>query len=269
MNLLFPLFQMQLQPRSFAIMKYVLALFCLLLFLPQAYADSADQIVKDSIVSRGKKRTFYLYVPKSIKADNPAPLIVMLHGSGRTGEILVEKWKELADKGNIILVGPDASDTQRWRVPEDGPDFIHELVEALKAKYPINARRVYLFGHSAGAISSIYMSLLESRYFAATALHAGALNLGKQELSLIESAERKIPFRMFVGTDDPFFPLAAVRATRDALKEQGFPVELTEIKGHTHDYYGRSAEINKSAWEFLSKQMLSEDPEYKQYNFSS
>jgi poly(3-hydroxybutyrate) depolymerase len=88
------------------IMKYVLALFCLLLFLPQAYAASDDKIVKDSIASGGKKRTFYLYIPKSIKADKPAPLLVTLHGSGHNGLILVEKWKGLADKEGIILVGP-------------------------------------------------------------------------------------------------------------------------------------------------------------------
>ena len=249
-------------------MKYVLALCCLLLFLPQAEAASGEKIVKDTIISQGKKRIFYLYVPKGVKADKPAPLVVMLHGSGRNGEILVEKWRELADKEGIILAGPDASDPRQWRIPEDGPDFIHELVEALKAKYPINARRVYLFGHSAGAISGIYMSLLESRYFAAMVAHAGALKLTKQDLSTMDDAERKIPIGMFVGTNDPFFPLDAVRATRDALKDRGFPVELTEIKGHTHDYYGRSAEINKSAWEFLSKQELADEPEYKQYRFS-
>lgn len=263
------IFLSALRLRGFTtMMKYVLSLFCLLLFLPQAYADT-DKIVKDSIVSGGKKRTFYLYVPKSVKAGSPAPLIVTLHGSGRTGEILVEKWKELADKEGIILAGPDASNPQSWRIPEDGPDFIHDLVESLKAKYPVNARRVYLFGHSAGASSSIYMSLLESRYFAATALHAGALKQGGQELSLMENAERKIPFSIFVGTDDPFFPLTVVRATRDALKEHGFPVELTEIKGHTHNYYSRSSEINKSAWEFLRKQELEEEPVYRQYSFSS
>jgi poly(3-hydroxybutyrate) depolymerase len=251
-----------------AIMKYVLALLGLILLLPPAYAASDDKIISDSIVSRGKKRAFYLYVPASVRAERPAPLLVMLHGSGQSGRILVEKWKELAEKEGIILVGPESSDPRRWRVPEDGPDFIHELVETLKAKCPVNARRIYLFGHSAGAISSIYMSLLESRYFAATALHAGALKMGKLERALMESAPRKIPFIMFVGTDDPFFPLKEVRATRDALRASGFPVELTEIKWHTHDYYRRSVEINKSAWEFLSRQKLEDEPEYRQYNFS-
>lgn len=249
-------------------MKCFLALLGLLYFLSPAHAVSADGIIKDTIVSRGKKRAFYLYVPKSLTAAKPAPLIVTLHGSGRNGETLVEKWRELAEKEGIILVGPDASDSMQWRIPHDGPDFIFELVEALKAKYPINARRVYLFGHSAGAMAGIYLSLLESRYFAAAALHAGALRLSKQDLAWMEGAERKVPLAIFVGTDDPLFPLRVVRATRDALKQRGFPVELTEIKGHTHDYYSRAAAINKSAWEFLSRQELAEDPQYRQYQFA-
>ena len=52
-------------------MKNFLALFCLLLLLPHAYAASTEKIVKDSIVSQGKKRTFYLYVPKNVKQDMP------------------------------------------------------------------------------------------------------------------------------------------------------------------------------------------------------
>ncbi len=48
-------------------------------------------------------------------------------------------------------------------------------LKSLKTKYPINPRRVYLFGHSAGAIFALHMSLMESQYFAAAAVHAGAL----------------------------------------------------------------------------------------------
>ena len=47
--------------------------------------------------------------------------------------------------------------------------------KTLKSKYPINPRRVYLFGHSAGASFALHMSLMESQYFAAAAIHAGAL----------------------------------------------------------------------------------------------
>ena len=151
----------------------------------------ADGITKEIIRSQNKDRVYYLYVPDKLSQTKPVPLIVLLHGSGRTGNSLVEKWKDLAKKEQFIIVGPDALNTQGWTIPGDGPDFIYEVVEALKAKYPINARRVYLFGHSAGAGQSLLLSLLESEYFAATAIHAGALH--SDDGPFIEHATRKIP----------------------------------------------------------------------------
>jgi len=112
--------------------------------------DKPNKIVKEQILSNKKKRIFYLYVPASAKA--PAPLIVLLHGSGRNGMSLIEKWKELADKEGVIIVGPDSDGASGWSMPRDGPDFLRDLVEDLKSKYPINPHRVYLFGHSAGAV---------------------------------------------------------------------------------------------------------------------
>lgn len=225
----------------------------------------AEKITKESISSKGKTRTYYLFVPDKIDAAASVPLIVLLHGSGRNGLSLVEKWKDLAKKEGVIIVGPDSLDSQGWKIPEDGPDFIHELVEALKAKYPINARRVYLFGHSAGAGQALYLSLLESEYFAATAVHAGALQA--DDGPYIERAKRKIPISIFVGTNDQFFPLPVVRATRDALNARGFKSELTEIKGRTHWYYDTADEINRSAWEFLKAYALENEPKYEKYLF--
>jgi poly(3-hydroxybutyrate) depolymerase len=242
-----------------------LLLFAILLPLAPP-SGAAEKIVKESIRSHGKERTYYLFVPDKVSPAAPAPLIVLLHGSGRNGLSLVEKWKELAKKEGVIIVGPDALASQGWRIPEDGPDFIHELVEALKDKYPVNARRVYLFGHSAGAGQALYLSLLESEYFAATAVHAGAL--AAEDGPYIERARRKIPIAIFVGTNDQLFPLPVVRATRDALNARGFKSELTEITGHTHWYYDRAAEINRSAWEFLKGHELGGEPKYEQHQFS-
>ena len=227
----------------------------------------AEKIVKESIRSEGKERTYYLLVPEKISSASPVPLVVLLHGSGRNGMSLMEKWAGLAKKEGVIIVGPDASTSQGWRIPQDGPDFIHELVEALKAEHPINPRRVYLFGHSAGAGHALYLSLLESGYFAATAVHAGALG-GDDDSAYIERAQRKVPIAIFVGTNDQFFPLPVVRATRDALNTRGFKSELTEIKGHTHWYYDRAPEINRSAWDFLKVHELSGEPKYEQHRFN-
>jgi len=237
-----------------------------ILLITASPALAKDDITKELLTSGGRTRVYYLYVPSTIKAETPTPLIVTLHGSNRTGITLVEKWKDLAKKEGIIIAGPDATNIQGWGSPQDGPDFLRDLVESLKEKYPINSKRVYLFGHSAGAIFSLEMSLMESQYFAATAIHAGALS--NDTMQLIDMAKRKIPISIQVGDSDNYFPLTIVRATRDALTKGGFTVELKEIAGHDHWYYDQAAKFNQTAWDFLKKVELDAEPQFQKYKWN-
>ena len=93
-------------------MRLLLTMTLLLLCFSSAFAK--DDITKELITSNGKTRAYYLYVPSTVKAPNLAPLIVMLHGSNRTGVTLVEKWKDYAKKEGIILAGPDATNLRGW-----------------------------------------------------------------------------------------------------------------------------------------------------------
>jgi len=245
-------------------MKLPITLALSVLLVSFASASAKDDITKERMQSNGKTRVYYLYVPSTV--TSPAPLVITLHGSNRTGVTLVEKWKDYAKKQGIILAGPDSSNLAMWSAPTDGPDFLYELVEELKAKYPVNPRRVYLFGHSAGASFALHMSLMESEYFAAAAIHAGALRT-QEEVKLIGLAKRKIPISIQVGDSDQFFPLKDVRATRDVLKEGGIPVDLIEIENHDHWYYDKASKFNQTAWEFLKKHELAGDPRYQKYKW--
>ncbi len=230
-------------------------------------AALAQKINKESIISEGKKRTYYLYVPRSLKTGASAPLVVLLHGSNHVGMSLAEKWDGLAEKEGFILVAPDSADSAHWSVPGDGPVFLHELVESIRTKYPIDAKRVYLFGHSGGAVFALLMSLYESEYFAATAIHAGALD--SASTPTLDVAKRKTPIQIQVGTSDPFFPVPAVRATRDLLNANGFSVQLIEIPKHDHWYYDLAPKINQAAWDFLKNHELTAAPRFDDYNFRS
>lgn len=246
-------------------MKYSIVLVFLLLALAQPVAASSPKITKEKIASGGKTRSYYLFVPEKLPSTKPAPLLVLLHGSGGNGLSLVERWKDMAEKEGIILAGPDSSDSGLWATPADGPEFLRDVVEALKAKHAINARRVYLFGHSAGASYALYMSIFESQYFAAVAIHAGMIP--PQTYSYIDVARRKTPIAMWVGTLDHEFAVVGARATRDALNARGFKAQLTEIPRHGHSYYRLAPKINQEAWGFLQQHELAEDPQYQQYNF--
>lgn len=224
---------------------------------------SADDIARRNLKAIAG-RTYVLYVPPSPHAGERFPLLITLHGSGRNGRSLVEKWRPIAKQERIVVVGPDALNRQGWQFPADGPDALYFLVDEIASELPIDKRRLYVFGHSAGAVFGLSMALLESEYFAAVSIHAGALNAPNPE-TLLKSATRKIPFQIQIGTQDPLFPLSVVRATRDRLEAAGFPVLFNELGGHDHMYYDRAASINKDAWAFLSTYRLDRDPKYAVY----
>lgn len=239
-------------------LRLALSAFLLLLF---SSAATAQKITKETVTSQGVERTYYRFVPDSAN-DKPAPLLILLHGSGRDGKILVEHWQSLAKREGIILAGPDAMVRDGWG-RDDGPLFIRHVVEAVQTDYAVDRRAMYVFGHSAGAIFGISMGVLESEYFAAIAVHAGALS--PSVVPYIARAPRKIPIAVWVGTNDPGFPVRQVRDSLDLLKRQDFDVQLTEIPNHTHNYYGRSGEINQAAWTFLQSKRLEKDPQYQDY----
>ena len=236
-----------------------------LILLGPAAAEAAKKISKESFDSEGTERTYYFAGPQEVEPGRELPLLVLLHGSGRDGRSLVEKWHRLARKEGFFVAGLDSTVSDYWAPPEDGPGALRDLVEHLSAAHPIDPRRVYLFGHSAGGIFALQMGLLESRYFAAVAVHAGAL---RDAIDWLPSfASRKIPIYIAVGDRDAYFPLDSVRATRDALDAEGIPVTLVEMPNHDHWYYDKAPRINAAAWEFLEGHSLGEDPVYEERAF--
>lgn len=223
----------------------------------------AQKIEKQSIPAGGQERTYYTFMPEG---TDKVPLIVLLHGSGRDGTTLIKPWESLAKKERVALVAPDAEVKQAWNIGRDGPVFFRDLVNRIRETGRIDDRRIYLFGHSAGGHHSIDMGLLESEYFAAVAVHAGALTHDRDIMT--GHADRKIPIAMWNGTDDRVVALPAVKEVRDYLVAKGFSVTLTEMKGHTHDYYSRASDINKAAWEFLKANALIADPKFKEYKIA-
>ena len=148
----------------------------------------------------------------------------------------------------------------------DGPNLLRDIVEDLD-DLGIDKRRVYLFGYSAGAVFALYMGPLESEYFAAVAVHAGAYN-GEADLSFLADAERKIPIFITIGTDDAFFPLRVVNDTKKTLEQRGFPLVLKLLPGRLHNF-NRPWEVIGPAWQFLSEQRLDDDPVYTEVDVGS
>jgi poly(3-hydroxybutyrate) depolymerase len=232
-----------------------------LLALSSAVAFAAAKPEKQTITSMGAERTYYTFAPETFTAH--APLLLLLHGSGRDGMSQINEWKDLAEKEGIILVAPDSANSREWSMNTDGPEFLHDIVEAVRSKHSVDGNRLYIFGHSAGAVFALYMGVMESRYFAAVGVHAGAM--GEDFYPYLNLAKRKIPITIWVGTEDPYFKLPMVKATQSELNKHGFDAKVVEMKGHDHNYYVVSRDLNPKIWGFLRSHRLEDEASWQVY----
>ncbi len=218
--------------------------FLALLFVD--YACAKEKLNKSTFQYAGHSRTYYSFVP-----DDPLPLpvIVLLHGSGRSGQELADPWKSLAASEHFIIAAPNSLDPATWDSDNDSPAFLHEVVNQIKAAHPIDENRIYLFGHSGGAVYALALALIDSEYYAATAVHAGALRPQKHDL--FAYAKRIMPVAIWVGDHDAFFPLETVKNTKAQFDSNGFDLKLVIVPNHTHNYEDVAGEVNQKAWEFL------------------
>jgi poly(3-hydroxybutyrate) depolymerase len=243
--------------KRWALLGFMLCALCSGSMHPQKASPSVsgpgkEMAAKYTFEFAGKSRTYSFFIPDG---EGPLPIVVLLHGSGRNGQVMVDAWKDLALKEHFIIVAPDSFDPSGWGVKVDSPEFLHAVVEQVEARHAIDTSRIYLFGHSAGAVHALVFAIIDSYYYAATAVHAGALPPG-YEKPLFSRVERRMPIAIWVGDRDPLFSVDAVTASKRLFEANGFDVKLTVIPDHDHNYYLISNEINAQAWESLKKSQL-------------
>jgi poly(3-hydroxybutyrate) depolymerase len=230
-------------------MRFLGLIFCI--FSLAASAITKGKIEKCDFKFESKWRTYYFFAPDQA---GPLPLIVLLHGSGRDGSVMANAWMRLASTERFMIVAPDSYDAWAWQSQKDSPHFIRSVVQQVNAKHPVDSGRIYLFGHSGGAVYALMLALVESEYFAATAVHAGALY--PENFHLFANAKRHMPIALWVGDRDSFFSVGSVTATKKEFESHGFHVELIVLANQTHSYESVSVDVNDRAWEFLKKTRL-------------
>ncbi|MBD0303898.1 MAG: phospholipase, partial [Tolypothrix sp. T3-bin4] len=102
----------------------------------------------------GGQRDGLLYVPATYRVDQPAPLILMLHGAGGNAEGGLKIIQTLADTFTALVLAID-SRQQTWDVivSRYGPDitFIDQALAQTFSRYAINPKQIAIAGFSDGA----------------------------------------------------------------------------------------------------------------------
>lgn len=158
----------------------------LLLAAPHAGAATAEP--GKWITGEHGEREYRLYLPSS-SANRPGPLVVMLHGCTQGPETFAEstRMQSHADKDGFLVLYPaqklsaNPARCWNWFLPKNQardsgePAEIVRLVEHVAAEYPVDRKRVYVAGLSAGASMSAILAACYPEVFAAAAIHGGTM----------------------------------------------------------------------------------------------
>ncbi len=116
----------------------------------------------------GPGRDGLIYVPSNYRADQPAPLVLMLHGAGGQARNGLNPLYNLADKFGLILLAVD-SRGRTWDIilGDYGPDvaFINRALAHTFEHYAIDPKRIAIEGFSDGASYSLSLGLSNGDLF--------------------------------------------------------------------------------------------------------
>jgi poly(3-hydroxybutyrate) depolymerase len=198
----------------------------------------------------GEIMPYRLYIPPSYDGARAYPMVLALHGLGGSEDSMFgPNYRALpeAEKRGYILVAPlgfriDGGYGGRGGAPTRNQQLseqdVMEVLRMLRERYKIDENRIYLLGHSMGAIGTWLLGPKYPELWAALAPIAGAGDPASVEKT------RDIPEIVVHGDADNVVPVNSSRVMVAAMKKLGAEVKYIEVPGGGH---GDVAAPNMSA----------------------
>lgn len=189
---------------------------------------------------------YRIYVPKSYTGTKPFPLIVALHGLGGTEDSMFDGYggriPVLAEEHGYIVVAPlgyrvdgfygsgivAGADPAARRRSDLSEQDVMEVLRRTREQYKIDDARVYLMGHSMGAIGTWAIAAKHPGIWAALGPISGTGNPATVERM------RHIPQVVVHGDNDPTVNVSGSRNMVAEMKKLGVEVKYIEVPGGNH-----------------------------------
>ncbi len=194
----------------------------------------------------GEIMPYRLYIPKSYTPGTAMPLIIALHGLGATEDSFFDAYgrvlPQLAEERGYIVAAPlgyrvdgaygvsltGSRDPATQRTQALSEQDVLRVLEQVKAQYSVDNDRVFLMGHSMGAIGTWGMAAKRPEPWAGLGAFSGF------GVASTASTLRAIPQFVVHGDADPTVAVSGSRTMVAALKEVGANVRYIEVPGGDH-----------------------------------
>lgn len=173
--------------------------------------------------------------PVTAREGSPAPLLVTLHGDIDHAQTTAARWTIAAkERGVIVLgiecpraLGCDKGSFWRWN---GAPAYLERQVDAVRATYLVDPRRIFLSGWSGGASYMGWHASRLPKVFAALVHHGGGVAPNRATCP-----SEKTPVYFLVGAQNPLHKLA--QDLRDYYTRCGHEVkwDLVPNAGHPEE----------------------------------
>ena len=189
---------------------------------------------------------YRVYVPTSYLPTRAMPLVIALHGLGGTEDSFFDSYAKvtptLAEQHGFLMAAPlgyrvdgaygvprmGATDVVSKRRTEYSEKDVLEVLERMKTQYNVDRSRIYLIGHSMGAIGTWALASKYPDIWAAVVPFSGAGS------PLLAERMKAIPQFVVHGDADPTVNVAGSRTMVAALKKLGATVTYVEVPGGNH-----------------------------------
>ena len=210
----------------------------------------------------GETIPYALFVPDSYDAQQPAPLVISLHGLGRSYDWLMGYHGLLdeAEANGFVVVTPLGYIRRGWygsRAIEDKEDAMRseqdvlQVLALVRDELNIDDNRLYLWGHSMGGAGTYHIAANNPDLFAALGVAAPAPE-PTASTDLLDKIKH-IPILVLQGDEDEAVPVELTRRWVAKMQEIGMQHVYVEIPGGDHSLLiSQDAENMKKFTDFFN-----------------
>lgn len=215
-------------------------------------ASDDEQLIDDPRVQHrsyafpgtGETIPYAVFVPSSYNSTQSAPLIVSLHGLGRTHDWLMgyHGFLDQAEANGYIVVTPLGYIRRGWygsRAVDDMEDGkrseqdVMNVLQLVRDEFNVDANRIYLWGHSMGGAGTYHIAAKYPDLFAGLGVAAPAPESDAPMDAILDSIKH-LPIFVLQGDEDTSVPVERTRAWVAKMAERGMQHVYVEIPGGDH-----------------------------------